>query len=52
VGVWDTFRELRDTEQEQVDVAGIGERLERKVLRLELPWAAKVKPRRIEVNGA
>jgi len=37
---------------EQVDVAGINANLDHGVLRLELPWAAKVKPRKIEVKGA
>ena len=37
---------------EQVDVAAIGASLERGVLKLELPWAAKVKPRKIAVKGA
>ncbi len=36
---------------EQVDVAAIAASLDRGVLRLELPWAAKVKPRKIEVKG-
>lgn len=36
---------------EQVDVAAIGASLDHGVLRVELPWAAKVKPRKIEVKG-
>lgn len=37
---------------EQVDVTAINASLDHGVLRLELPWAAKVKPRKIEVKGA
>jgi HSP20 family molecular chaperone IbpA len=37
---------------EQVDVAAIGASLDNGVLRVALPWAAKVKPRKIEVRGA
>ena len=37
---------------EQVDVAAINASLDHGVLRVELPWAAKVKPRKIEVKGA
>ncbi len=36
---------------EQVDVAAINAKLDRGVLRVERPWAAKVKPRKIEVKG-
>ncbi len=36
---------------EQIDVAAINASLDHGVLRLELPWAAKVKPRKIEVKG-
>ncbi len=37
---------------EQVDVAAINASLDHGVLKVELPWAAKVKPRKIEVRGA
>ncbi len=37
---------------EQIDVAAINASLDHGVLRLELPWAAKVKPRKIEVKGS
>ena len=37
---------------DQVDVSAINASLDHGVLRLELPWAAKVKPRKIEVKGA
>ncbi len=36
---------------EQVDVAAINASLDHGVLKVELPWAAKVKPRKIEVKG-
>ena len=37
---------------EQVDAAAINASLDHGVLRVDLPWAAKVKPRKIEVKGA